>query len=73
MLRRTRIRALVRYGTGHNIGHAGGRVLWQLPSSGGLVVCWHPTKDGADALSEERRLLNGFREQHKRLPFANAI
>ncbi len=26
---RTRIRALVRYGTGHNIGHAGGRALWQ--------------------------------------------
>jgi hypothetical protein len=70
---RTRIRALVRYGTGHNIGHAGGRALWQLPSSGDLVVCWRPTKNGAEAVSEERRLLNAFRDQHKRLPLANAI
>lgn len=70
---RTRIRALVRYGKGHNIGHAGGRALWQLLSSGDLVVCWRPTKDGAEALSEERRLLNAFREQHKQMPFANAI
>jgi hypothetical protein len=70
---RTRIRALVRYGTGHNIGHAGGRALWQLPESGDLLVCWRPTEDGAEAASEERRLLNAFREQHKRLPFANAI
>jgi hypothetical protein len=70
---RTRIRALVRYGTGHNFGHAGGRALWQLPESGDLLVCWRPTEDGAEAASEERRLLDAFREQHKRLPFANAI
>jgi hypothetical protein len=68
-----RIRALVRSGTGHNIGHAGGRALWQLPLSGDLMVCWRPTKNGVEAASEERRLLNAFREQHKRLPFANAI
>jgi hypothetical protein len=70
---RTRIRALVRYGTGHKIGHAGGRALWQLPSSSDLVVCWRPAQDGVEAVSEERRLLDGFREQHKRLPFANAL
>ena len=51
-----RIRALVRYGTGHNIGHAGGRALWQLPSSRDLVVCWRPTKNGVEAASEERPL-----------------
>lgn len=68
-----RIRALVRYGTGHKIGHAGGRALWQLPSSGDLVVCWRPTKNGVEAMSEERRLLNKFRERYKGLPFANAI
>ena len=39
----------------------------------GLVVCGRPTKNGAEAVSEERRLLNAFRDQHKRLPFANAI
>jgi len=70
---RTRIRALVRYGTGHNIGHAGGRALWQLPASDDLLVCWRPTEDGAEAASEERRLLNAFRDQHGRLPFASAI
>jgi hypothetical protein len=70
---RTRIRALVRYGTGHNIGHAGGRALWQLPASGDLLVCWRRTERGAEAASEERRLLNAFRDQHKRLPFANAF
>jgi len=70
---RTRIRALARYSTGHNSGHAGGRALWQLPSPGNLVVCWRRTEDRAEAASEERRLLNAFRDQHDRLPFANAI
>lgn len=70
---RTRIRALVRFGTGHDIGHAGGRALWHLPSSGDLLVCWRPTVDGAEASAEERRLLAVFREKHGRLPFANAI
>jgi hypothetical protein len=70
---RTRIRALVRYGTGHNIGHAGGRALWQLPASRDLIVCWRPTDHGTEAASEERRLLRVFRDQHNHLPFANAI
>lgn len=70
---RKRIRALLRYGTGHNIGHAGGRALWQLPSSGHLVVCWRTTADGQKAAAEERRMLNEFRKRHGQLPFANAI
>ena len=70
---RTRIRALVRFGTGHNIGHAGGRALWQLPSSGDLLVCWRPTTTGAEAVADERRLLTLFRSRYNQLPYANAI
>jgi hypothetical protein len=63
-----RIRALVLYGTGADIGHQGGRYVWQVQGSNDFVVCW--TKE-ANARSVEIRLLNQFERAHGKLPFAN--
>ena len=37
---RSRLRDYFRFGQGKNIGHYGGRLIWQLEYSSDLVVCW---------------------------------
>lgn len=54
---RERVRKLVRYGTGHRIGHEGGRALWQLPNSRSLLIAWQRSPDADQASREERRLI----------------
>jgi hypothetical protein len=63
-----RVRALVRFGTGHAIGHRGGRYLWQVMGSADLVVAWKPAKA---ARRLETQLLAAFERAYDRLPFAN--
>lgn len=70
---RARVRALVRYGTGHRIGHEGGRALWQLPGSTSLMVAWRTAETAQEAILAERELIDDFRRQYKALPFANVI
>ncbi len=66
----TRVRALVRFGHGHPVGHRGGRYLWQLRSSDELRVCWMTTP-GKNPRDVERRLIQEFREKYGQRPFAN--
>jgi hypothetical protein len=37
---KSRLRQYFGFGQGKNIGHYGGRFIWQLTSSNNLVVCW---------------------------------
>ena len=68
-----RLGQYLRFGQGANIGHWGGRYLWQLVDSRELIVCWKPlTKD--DPREIERKMIADFKSAHDGMrPFANLI
>ena len=61
----------LKFGNGQNIGHWGGRYIWQIKNSGNLLLCWKPTPD-EDPEAIETALIARFKEQHRgHRPFAN--
>lgn len=67
---RSRLKQYLDFGAGKNIGHWGGRYVWQLRSSKELLVSWRPAHD-SDPEMLEGELLRAFVALHGRLPFAN--
>lgn len=67
---RRRLREFAKFGAGQNIGHWGGRLIWQLADSDELVVAWMPTP-GRDPLVVEAGLIMEFRSLYGKPPFAN--
>ena len=67
---RSRLRQYFGFGQGKNIGHYGGRYIWQIKDPGDLIVCWKalPVEDPRMA---EAELLRQFVSQYMKLPFAN--
>ena len=63
-----RVGSLIAFGTGHPVGHRGGRYLWQLADAQSLLVAWRSEDEPERA---EAALLDAFRAQHGVLPFAN--
>ena len=68
---RKRLNQYLKFGNGQNIGHWGGRYIWQIKNSGNLLLCWKPTPD-EDPEAIETALIARFKEQHRgHRPFAN--
>ena len=67
---RTRLWQYLRFGAGANVGHWGGRYIWQLEDAEDLLVCWLPLPE--DTPSElESTMVSVFRQEHGVRPFAN--
>ncbi|MEI8226006.1 MAG: hypothetical protein WCG82_08765 [Bacteroidota bacterium] len=66
----SRLKQYFGFGKGGNIGHWGGRLIWQLRNSSDLVVCWKelPTDDPRTV---EADLLKKFIAKYATRPFAN--
>lgn len=67
---RGRVGAYLCFGGGAEVGHWGGRFIWQLRDSSQLTLCWKPVP-GTEPRDAEVKLLQRFKQQHGRLPFAN--
>lgn len=67
---KSRLKQYFGFGQGKNIGHWGGRLIWQLASSSKLVVCWKPLPH-EDPRTLEKQLLKDFVNQFATRPFAN--
>jgi len=67
---RTRLRQYLAHGRGEPVGHWGGRLIWQLEDAADLVFCWRATGSEVPGVVE-RCMLEEFRDQFGRLPFAN--
>ncbi len=67
---KSRLRQYFSFGQGRNVGHYGGRLIWQLKNSADLVVCWKalPTDDPRTI---ETKLIRKFVETFSKRPFAN--
>ena len=59
------------FGVGKPIGHWGGRLIWQLPHIGDLIVAWKETPGQVPA-AVEAGLIASFRLIYGKPPFANS-
>ena len=66
---RGRIREYMRFGSGNEVGHWGGRLIWQLADADDLIVCWCETEE--DSRDVERKLIEKFTDEFGDRPFAN--
>lgn len=66
---KTRLRQYFGFGQGKNIGHYGGRLIWQLSYSRDLVVCWKSLT--TDPREYETDLIQQFVNTFGCRPFAN--
>lgn len=66
----SRLKQYFRFGQGKNIGHWGGRIIWQLKNSSDLIVCWKTLQNDDPRIMESQLIKTFIKEFHKR-PFAN--
>jgi hypothetical protein len=66
----SRLRQYFGFGQGGNVGHWGGRLIWQLRNSRNLVVCWKALPN-ADPRTVEANLIQEFVKKYGKRPFAN--
>jgi hypothetical protein len=67
---KSRINQYMLFGQGKQIGHRGGRYIWQLHDSQNLILCWMPTPESMPR-DVEKALIREFEEAYQGLPFAN--
>ena len=68
---RRRIGELIKFGRGTNVGHKGGRLMWQLAQAEELQVCWKEVVDN-DPDNVKKDILEQFKLRYgDRRPFAN--
>ena len=68
----SRLRQYFRFGQGKNVGHWGGRFIWQLKKSEELIVCWK-TLPTSDPRTVEAELIRQFVSEFTKRPFANLV
>ncbi|MBL7889422.1 MAG: GIY-YIG nuclease family protein [Bacteroidia bacterium] len=66
---KSRLKQYLSFGKGKNIGHYGGRLIWQLKYSNDLVVCWKVMKTNPREFEAE--LIRQFKSNFNCRPFAN--
>jgi hypothetical protein len=65
---RKRLSQYLRFGQGKNVGHSGGRYIYQIVDSKQLVICW---KTVGDPEKVESELIDDFILIYEKLPFGN--
>lgn len=68
----SRIKQFLKFGSGKNVSHYGGRIVWQIEDINNLVICWKelPVEDPNDV---KKHLIRGFKKIHRKKPFANLV
>jgi hypothetical protein len=66
----SRLKQYLAFGQGRNVGHWGGRLIWQLKNPNNLIVCWKalPTEYPR---TFEANLIKQFVSKFSNRPFAN--
>ncbi len=67
---KSRMKQYFGFGQGKNIGHWGGRLIWQLAASNNLLVCWKSLPN-ENPRTYEKQLIKDFKHEFGMRPFAN--
>ncbi|NBJ17009.1 MAG: hypothetical protein FNP40_15920 [Dehalobacter sp. 4CP] len=68
---RDRITTYIKFGYGYDIGHWGGRLIWQLEYSRDLLIYWRICNEGENPVEIEKMLIRDFEDRYGKMPFAN--
>ncbi len=66
----SRLGQYLKFGQTKNVGHWGGRYIWQLKKYSDLIFCWKPTPND-DPREIEKQLLSQYIKIFDNRPFAN--
>lgn len=67
---RSRLTQYLKFGNGKNIGHWGGRYIWQIENADNLKICWKPIMGEPSDIESE--MIEQFKHEHMgKRPFAN--
>lgn len=67
----SRLKQYLKFGQGYNVGHWGGRFIWQLQDAKDLIVCWKPLYED-NPREVKKALIQEFKIQNNgQRPFAN--
>jgi hypothetical protein len=67
---RSRLKQYMEFGKGRDVGHWGGRYIWQIQDSDDFLIAWKPlTNEEPDTI--ESALIEEFRNKFGKRPFAN--
>ena len=64
-----RLSQYMSFGRGSNVGHWGGRLIWQLADVDEMLVCWKETSDVPRKVEEG--MIADFKLKYGQWPFAN--
>lgn len=67
---RSRLKQYLKFGQGFNVGHYGGRLIWQLKNHSDLIFCWLTLTD-TEPRELEKKLIADFIKEFGKRPFAN--
>lgn len=67
---RSRLSTYLNFGQGRDVGHYGGRLIWQLKNYQDLLVCWKPTP-AENPREIEKDLIRRFEDIYGKRPLAN--
>lgn len=67
----SRIKQLIKFGCGQNIGHWGGRLLWQLAFANELYIYYKTCSETEDPREIEKNLISQFTKHYRKRPYAN--
>lgn len=68
----SRLGQYLKFGQGKNIGHWGGRYIWQLKNHDELIFCWK-TVPNNDPRLIEKNMIDDYTKQFGNMPFANLM
>jgi len=67
---RSRLKQYLNFGQGKNVGHWGGRYIWQIKNINDFLICWK-TLPNDEPEKVESELITIFFNEYRSLPFAN--
>lgn len=65
---KSRLNQYMKFGSGKNIGHWGGRYIWQISNADDLLVWWMPINNPREI---EKEMISDFKKEYGVRPFAN--